>query len=459
MEKPSTTPHKLASGFIGAITAAVTLFPATMVIAYGIGYLLFGALGMASSSNTDDFMVVFLCVIPAAVLGLIGGSISASLPAKKPGWTPIIFKSILSGMISAIVVSSFLTGSIFNGWIAAGREERRMEMRPNSYRPIPLLGGTYEEMTTIAGAVNLFDITTDGHLLAYSMDNQIILWDMSDNTQLGEPLTGHSQMISDLTFSPDSHWLVSGGYDQKVVVWSILTHEERYVLLGHQAPHIRVAVSPDNSVAASGDNKGGIFIWDLNSGREMAQFKIQSGDSLYCLDFSPDGKYLLVSRGGIGASDELELWNIEKREPTGKLEVPYWTNGFVQDIDFSPDGKVVAGAALFGPILWNLEDQTTLGAVQETDTGAGIDFSPDGRQIVTTDSHEIYLWDVSSREPIGKLVNKTNYVRGAKFLPDGRILALYVENTTSSSSLTKPCDDDCCTETTSRIGIWSFANP
>lgn len=57
-------------------------------------------------------------------------------------------------------------------------------------------------------------------LAAVSGDGKIRIWEVINGTLLAE-LAGHSQAATSLAFSPDGHWLASGGLDSGVILWGI----------------------------------------------------------------------------------------------------------------------------------------------------------------------------------------------------------------------------------------------
>jgi WD40 repeat protein len=62
----------------------------------------------------------------------------------------------------------------------------------------------------------------DGQVLATgSEDNTIILWDAATGQPLGEPLTGHHDIVISVTFSPDGQTLASGSGDGTIILWDV----------------------------------------------------------------------------------------------------------------------------------------------------------------------------------------------------------------------------------------------
>jgi WD40 repeat protein len=60
----------------------------------------------------------------------------------------------------------------------------------------------------------------DGDTLASGSDDKTIrVWDRDTNKQLGEGLTGHTDVVSSVAFSPDGRTLASGSNDKTIRVW------------------------------------------------------------------------------------------------------------------------------------------------------------------------------------------------------------------------------------------------
>ena len=63
-------------------------------------------------------------------------------------------------------------------------------------------------------------LSADGSLLAIAKDHEIWLWD-TGNWQVIKTLTGHSDLIQDLAFTPDGKKILSASRDGTVRVWSL----------------------------------------------------------------------------------------------------------------------------------------------------------------------------------------------------------------------------------------------
>ena len=118
------------------------------------------------------------------------------------------------------------------------------------------LNATAREVTTITGHtdyVGCVAFSPDGKTLASgSADRTIKLWDVATGQERGPPSRGTLE-VSRLAFSPDGKTLASGGGRIRTVkLWDVATGKEPATLKGHTVPGASVAFSPDGKTLASG---------------------------------------------------------------------------------------------------------------------------------------------------------------------------------------------------------------
>jgi WD40 repeat protein/molecular chaperone DnaK (HSP70) len=194
---------------------------------------------------------------------------------------------------------------------------------------------------------------------------------------------GQSGFVSGLAFSPDGRMMATASEDWSVKLWEIATGKIKR-RLKHTSPAQAVAFSPDGKMVASVAPKEMVVkLWDAQTG---ALKRTLSGHmaNVECVAFSPDGETL--ASGGVGAS--LILWNAEtgaqKVMLTGYSGKVKGVADSVVSVAFSPDGKMLASGCKAKEkdllILWDVQAQTVLQKMPG-ESIASVAFSPNGRLI------------------------------------------------------------------------------
>jgi WD40 repeat protein len=100
------------------------------------------------------------------------------------------------------------------------------------------------------------------YLASGNSDNTIKIWNVNDG-QLKQTLTGHSDWVKSLVFSPNGQYLASGSSDQTIKIWDVSNGQLKQTLTGHSDGVWSVAFTPDGQYLASGSSDQTIKIWKL----------------------------------------------------------------------------------------------------------------------------------------------------------------------------------------------------
>ena len=134
--------------------------------------------------------------------------------------------------------------------------------------------------------------------------------------------------------------------------------------------------------------------------------------------YSPDGKLFAVA-GSAG----IWLYNAKSLTELGLLQ---GDTGEVTSIAFSPDGEMIASGGVDRSVrLWDVTEGMEITAFQEhTDSVTSVAFSPDGGILASAgEDRTIRLWDVEEKVEIAVLEGHTGPVTSVAFSPDGKTLA------------------------------------
>lgn len=250
------------------------------------------------------------------------------------------------------------------------------------------------------------------------------LWDVATG-KVKASLKGHTNGVSCVAFSSDGKTLVSGGSGVseshergEVRLWDLSTGKEKAALIGHTGPIFSVAFSPDGKLVASGSGEfasngqagdGDVKLWDAVTGREKAFLKGKSKKGLsvvMSVAFSPDGKTLASAH----VYGDVVLWDVQSGKRMATLQ-KFNQKGTDEDINgtycvaFSPDGNTLAAATVQGIKLWDVKTGKSVGGSNRPlATVWSVAFSKDGKTVASAGNLKVItIRDRSDDDPTIRL--------------------------------------------------------
>ncbi|MFC1719109.1 sigma-70 family RNA polymerase sigma factor [Candidatus Poribacteria bacterium] len=165
-----------------------------------------------------------------------------------------------------------------------------------------------------------------------------------------------------------------------------------------------------------GDDDGsGIILPDQQNAIPLAP---RGKGTVEQIAYSPDGK-LLALAGSLG----VWLYDASNLNEVGLLE---GHTGKVLFVAFSPDGKTLASGSWDDTVrLWDVQTQKQV-AILRGHTGVvySVAFSPDGETLASGSwDRTVRLWNVQGQEQVALLRGHTDWVSSVAFSPDGKTLA------------------------------------
>ena len=292
---------------------------------------------------------------------------------------------------------------------------------------------TGQQKTAISGHTNRVSsiaFSPGGNIIASGKGDQVLLWDVN-TAELTESLNTAGLNIISVGFSPNGSTLATGHDGNTILLWDMETRQQKLKI---EVPLLdtdiktwirEVIFSPDGNLLASsgGYNDYSVYLWDVNTG--LLKVKLEGHtDTVDSIAFSPNGRMLASCCEGFG-DNSIKLWHVVTGQLIATLE---GHTGGVFSVAFSPDGKTLASGAGFEDNSIKLWDISTVKNKETLKSGKGyvlcVAFSPDGRTLANGNSgRSVSLWDIATKQQIAVLTGHNSVVKCVAFSPDGKTLA------------------------------------
>ncbi|MFG6100075.1 TIR domain-containing protein [Leptothoe sp. ISB3NOV94-8A] len=313
--------------------------------------------------------------------------------------------------------------------LQAGRELETM-INPTDQQTIPViraLGSVLygiHEANRFSGHANLvsdISYSPDGkHLASVSWDHTLRLWRWDG--KLLRVFKGHNEAIYSVAFSPDGQTLASASGDRTVKLWDIEGTLLK-TLSGHRKTVRAVEFSPNGQLLGSASDDGDIRIWNRDGTLRQTLTAHHGGSPVLTLVFSPDGQ-TLASGGGDGT---IKLWSVEDNQPAKLLS---GHRQAISSIVFSPDGATIASSSRDRTIrLWNSDGTARQELKGHTASVDSVTFSHDGERLASgSRDRTIKLWSLTG-QLLKTLQGHENEVQTVTFSPNHQLASASADNT------------------------------
>ncbi|HLO28593.1 MAG TPA: WD40 repeat domain-containing protein [Anaerolineales bacterium] len=245
-------------------------------------------------------------------------------------------------------------------------------------------------------------------------------------------MSGHTDSVWDVAFSPDSKILASSGNDGLIIIWDVQTHREITRLVNRDSSAIvyTVAFSPTAKILAAGNGTGSIILYDTQTWQPIGSPLRGHDSDVLSLKFSRDGKWLVSG----GTDGKVLVWDVARRSVFKTFK---GHTSWVWDVDISADNTTVASVGRPNHTgdntlyLWSLEPGKygrNIGVPVNTLVSVAFNDKPGSRILVTGDTNgKVIIWDLtqwrrahlepvpSTRLPTGSAA--TGSVWGLAFIP------------------------------------------
>ena len=273
---------------------------------------------------------------------------------------------------------------------------------------------TYQHGDSIQSVV--FSPTNHSLVASGSDDNTIKLWNIDSNT--ATTLTGHTEKVNSVAFSPNGQTLASGSNDVTVKLWNV----SQGTLITSFIPILddegvasvvnSVAFSPDGNTFATAGYKS-VRLWNVSDQTEAAT--LEHADWVHEVVFSKDGKLLAAVDGR-----QIKIWDVDDKTVNTTLQADA---NWVGAIAFSPNSSTFAAGGSEGQItLWSVSGWTVLGRISASHSVSDLAFSPNGATLASA-GDGVELWSVSSGRKTSSFTEHNGWVMEVAFSSDGNSIA------------------------------------
>lgn len=246
--------------------------------------------------------------------------------------------------------------------------------------------------------------------------NQQSLWDLAKADNI-RTLSGHTNLVNSVAFSPDGEVIASGSNDKTVKLWNLARGEELISISEHKMPIIAVAFSPDGSLLATASRDKTVRLWDGKTGEDLEPLNSEKL-AVTAISWSPDGQTLAIA-----CQDQtIELWDVTTREQNTTVEV----SSKIKAIAYSPDGSLLAMGGRDKTIqLRNLlTGETSLTLSGHKMAINAVCFSPDGSVLASaSDDKLLKLWQLETGAEIRTLCGYSWQAGAVAISTDGQLFA------------------------------------
>jgi WD40 repeat protein len=285
----------------------------------------------------------------------------------------------------------------------------------------------------LTGEIEAAAFSRDGDILAIGdSDNMVQLWNVADPAhphQVGQSLTGGTNVVDAVAFSPDGQVLASGDDDGTIQLWNVADPDNPKALgqpVDASSEGVdSVAFSPNGHILASGDFDDYVRLWNVagpSSPKPVGKPLTGGTESVDSVAFSSEG---ILASGDW--DDTIRLWNVANPADPQSLGPPLTGNtDAVNSVAFSPNGQLLASGSYDATVrLWDVVDPAQPQPLGEPATGGNgtvfsVAFSPDGSTLASGgEAGAVRLWLL----PATQLIGSTGAVSSVAFNLHGGTLA------------------------------------
>ncbi len=349
---------------------------------------------------------------------------SASGQELASFWDPHDGVQALAVLGDGRLISGGNDGTIRLWDIATQQETARLEGHREGVMSLAVLPNGHLASGGHDGTVRLWNLDSERELVSLQSNSnwlhalcplpngllasagvEIELWDIDQGRKVAE-LEGHDSLVYALAAMPDGR-LASAGADNTIRLWDLSSVTET-TRPDYQAGG-KLALGDGHVVSASYRT---IWLFDSNSGRELAQVETDHQYGIRAVAVLPDGR---IATGG---TDTIQVHEPE----SGRECARFGKSQGVQALTVLPDGNLASGGYSLG--LWDPTRGTELARVRSGSYGvSALAVLSGGRLATCGGDGTIRVFDLANHRELASFDSKVSRPNRMVVLPDGRLVS------------------------------------
>lgn len=247
---------------------------------------------------------------------------------------------------------------------------------------------------------------------------ELRLWNLTTGAQLLK-LDAEETTLRSVIFSPDGQQIITGDANGAIKFRTAATGQLLRTLTGTPGEVINLAVSPDGRWLAAGSTEQGVTLWDLAAVRKVYTRALPV--PVLNVAFAPDGRRVAAA----GYNSQVELWDAATNGNGVSFQPATKPNDAFAALDFTPDGRqlLVTRDALIS-VLDSATGRELHQLISHAKEVTALAFSPDGKRLITTgNDRTVRLWDWTNWQELATFRTEVNPI-AVNLSHDGRLLTV-----------------------------------
>ena len=211
-------------------------------------------------------------------------------------------------------------------------------------------------------------------------------------------LHGHEGAVTGLAFSRDGKLLVTASEDGTGRIWDVNTGRSVAELRGQSGLLLGATFAPDSETVVTGGQDGTIRAWAVAPDPVRAELVAPNDLTLRDVGFSPSGDLLVTA----GEDETARVWDVGSGRVLHVLRHGHGADDWVESAQFSRDGRRILTAGDDGTAkVWDASTEKLLATLGRSGAPPLFDaaLSPDGQTVAAAGLGPfVHIWQWRKRE-------------------------------------------------------------